>query len=124
MDTVYYFYIFTENGSDFKNLHLHLKVEKPGKFCCNDGVCIDSKYVCDQVPHCGDGEDEAGDLCVQISMDHNKYKVDQAPIGFEIVDNILSKSKTVVNISVDVYDLVNIDVSNAFFKVIFRNLTI
>ena len=107
--------------SDFKLLHLHLKVQQPGKFCCNDGFCLESKYVCDKLPHCEDGEDEAWDICGKVSM-NDDYKDDQAPVGFELVNHELVETKTVVNISVAIFDLVNIDIDNAFFKVNFRKV--
>ena len=116
--TVILFFII-EYGLDFKNLHLHLKVEKPGKFCCNDGVCIDAKNVCDKIPHCEDQEDEDVDICVQISIP-TTYQVHHAPIGFEHVNGELLKAKTKVDIAVNVMDLVNIDISDASFKIIFR----
>ena len=97
-----------------------MKVEQPGKFCCNDGFCLESKYVCDKLPHCEDGEDEARDICAKVSINGDTYEVDQAPVEFELVNHELVESKTVVNITVAILDLVNIDIDNAFFKVNFR----
>ena len=101
-------------------MHLHLKVQQPGKFCCNDGFCLESKYVCDKLPHCEDGEDEAWDICGKVSK-NDGYRDDQAPVEFGLVNHELVETKTVVNISVAIFDLVNIDIDNAFFKVNFRN---
>ena len=103
-------------------MHLHVKVEKPGDFCCNDGVCIDAKYVCDNIPHCEDGEDEDVEICFLISIP-DSYKSNHAPIGFEQINGSLQKTKTKVDISVTVLDLVNIDISDASFKIIFRKHT-
>ena len=38
-----------ENGT---LLNLHLDVPQPGHFCCNDGECINSNFVGDDVTHC------------------------------------------------------------------------
>ena len=103
-------------------MNLHVKVEKPGDFCCNDGVCIDAKFVCDNIPHCEDGEDEDVEICDLISIP-DSYKANHAPIGFEQINGSLVKTKTKVDISVTVLDLVNIDISDASFKIIFRKHT-
>ena len=36
----------TESGMDIgqKNLTFHIYVEQPGKFCCDNGHCIDSEF--------------------------------------------------------------------------------
>ena len=39
-------------------LNLHLAVERPGNFCCDDGTCVDSELVCDNKVHCRDKTDE------------------------------------------------------------------
>ena len=33
-------------------LKLHLDVDQPGNFCCDDGLCIDSQKVCDGTADC------------------------------------------------------------------------
>ena len=42
----------------YRTLSLHFEVKKPGNFCCDDGICIDSELVCDSFSDCGDGSDE------------------------------------------------------------------
>ena len=34
------------------------EVDRPGKYCCGDGVCLDSEIVCDGNRNCDDGSDE------------------------------------------------------------------
>ena len=34
------------------SLKLHLDVEQPGHFCCDDGLCVESEKVCDGVADC------------------------------------------------------------------------
>ena len=41
-----------------KQLHLHQAVDQPGNFCCDDGKCIPSQFVCDSRNHCDDNSDE------------------------------------------------------------------
>ena len=44
----------TDKNVTWRMLLLHLTVEEPGHFCCGDGKCIDSDYVCDNNQHCDD----------------------------------------------------------------------
>ena len=48
----------TDPGLQSRSLSLHLEVEQPGQFCCDDGTCILSQLVCNSVPDCPDGGDE------------------------------------------------------------------
>ena len=41
-----------------RSLNLHLQVEQPGKFCCDNGTCIDSELVCNNFNDCQDDMDE------------------------------------------------------------------
>ena len=33
----------TDPGLQTRSLHLHLAVQQPGHFCCDDGLCVDSQ---------------------------------------------------------------------------------
>ena len=48
----------TDPGEEFRSLNLHLEVEQPGDFCCDDGTCVDSQTVCNDFSDCDDGTDE------------------------------------------------------------------
>ena len=48
----------SDEGKNWRKLILHQEVEQPGKFCCDDGVCINSDLVCDENQHCDDSSDE------------------------------------------------------------------
>ena len=41
-----------DNQSEYRKLNLHLNVGNSGKFCCDDGSCIDFEYACDMSRHC------------------------------------------------------------------------
>ena len=48
----------TDFEQPWRQLNLHLKVQRPGKFCCDDGACIESSLACDGNYHCDDDSDE------------------------------------------------------------------
>ena len=43
---------FRVGNCDGNILKLHLDVDQPGYFCCDDGLCIDSQKVCDGTADC------------------------------------------------------------------------
>ena len=43
---------FDVDNCDKDSLKLHLDVEQPGHFCCDDGLCVESEKVCDGVADC------------------------------------------------------------------------
>ena len=49
---------FDEGGNKTRTLFLHLAVDQPGHFCCNNGACIESDLVCDGSSDCDEQEDE------------------------------------------------------------------
>ena len=59
-----------EADRDYRLLRLHLDVPEPGYFCCDDGYCDRSQYVCDDFPNCENAEDENN--CMLISNPINK----------------------------------------------------
>ena len=50
----------TDLGRTLRSLNLHLEVERPGHFVCQDGTWISSELVCNNFDNCGDGSDELG----------------------------------------------------------------
>merc|ERR1712079_343568 len=47
-----------DHGKAYRTLHLHLEVKQPENFCCFDGSCINSDFVCDGTADCQGMEDE------------------------------------------------------------------
>ena len=106
------------SGKDYRTLNLHLAVPNFGKFCCESGLCIDSRLVCDEVDNCPGGEDEED--CQIFQFRGENYRKDRPPV--EIV--IENKTKVLVplqiNCSLTVIDFVNIDDYNGLFSIMFR----
>ena len=65
-------------GSGLRSLLLQQAVDLPGKFCCDDGACIDSCLVCDQNKHCDDQSDEQEELC-QTVQTGRQYRTNKPP---------------------------------------------
>ena len=53
-------------------MNLHQKVKQLGKFCCKDGICIDSENRCDGNNHCKDYSDEKYCEIVKIPATYNR----------------------------------------------------
>ena len=96
--------VCNDDEKDYRSLNLHSLTEETGKFCCEDGLCIDSGLVCDDVENCADGEDE--EKCNMVHfMDREKYRHDKPPV------EVVSSNQTAVlvplriNCSLTVVDL-------------------
>ena len=62
----------TDINQSWRQLNLHLKVDRPGKFCCDDGACIDSSLACDGDYHCDDDSDEKNCKLVNPNQGYRK----------------------------------------------------
>ena len=60
----------------WRYLNFHLRVQRPGTFCCDDGVCIDSELVCDGDWNCDEKSDENN---CQLIVTGEGYKKEQPP---------------------------------------------
>ena len=67
-----------DNNKSWRELNLHLKATKPGKFCCDDGACMDSSLACDGDYHCDDGSDEIESNCKLITTNKG-YRIAAPP---------------------------------------------
>ena len=69
---------FTDNsncsdpGQKWRNLNFHGKVEQPGKFCCDDGTCMESDCKCDGDYDCLDMSDEKECEMMIVPSTYNK----------------------------------------------------
>ena len=69
--------ICTDPGQPWRQMNLQQKSKQPGRFCCRDGLCIDSKYRCDDSPNCGDYSDEMG--CEMVQVPGGRYNPKNPP---------------------------------------------
>ena len=66
-----------DDEENFRTLNLHIDVQQPGQFCCDDGTCIDSELVCDNNPDCLAKEDERD--CNLLRVPEFSYNKDLPP---------------------------------------------
>ena len=104
--------ICQENLAEYRYLNLHLEVEQPGHFCCDDGYCIKSELVCDNVPHCKSKEDEQN--CNMLSL--AKEETDIPPFQVKENNDIL---KTEILASVTMIEVFDISEIESTFEVYF-----
>ena len=86
-------------GQEFRSLNLHVNVAQPGWFCCDDGHCLHSRFVCNNLPDCSGQEDERN--CSFLAFDNLEYDRNRPPIGYsngEIKLTTLQATFTVVKI--------------------------
>ena len=67
------------NGSYLTEMlfNFHLAKTQPGNFCCDDGLCIDSELVCDNIPNCRDKSDEKN--CNMIRFPKYIFETNRPP---------------------------------------------
>ena len=96
----------SDAGSEYRTLNFHKYVEQPGNYCCNDGNCFTSEFVCDGVRHCASGEDELN--CHMIDLPNNYDKmIPPAKVSVDFnIENILGIND--YESTFDVYFTVNI----------------
>ena len=107
---------FVENCTDpsesWRHLNFHINVERPGMFCCEDGICIDSELVCDGDWNCADKSDEKN--CQMIVLEES-YRKEQPP------KQKVSKKYKLENVftSIQIFEIVDINELDATFTVVF-----
>ena len=105
-----------DEGKNWRKLILHQEVEQPGKFCCDDGVCIDSDLVCDENQHCDDNSDEKN--CNMIEL-KDSYNSKRAPSKRIKKNKMIEFTETTVEYSLYIDYLMEIDVDDATFSIQF-----
>ena len=92
----------TDAGMEYRTLNFHPFAEQPGKFCCHNGVCIDSELVCDGSTDCTKGEDEFACQMIERTKFYDK-----------------SKSPPRISVNIIILDLLTIDESKSSFELLF-----
>ena len=93
-------------SADYRTLNLHLDVEQPGHFCCDDGTCFNSELVCDNRADCYDKSDERNCSLVVTKFGHN---LNRTPLPFNQADGKFSISAVLTILNV--YDIDEADSS-------------
>ena len=95
----------TDEGKMYRTLNFHKYVEQPGNFCCNDGTCFTSEFVCDGIPQCNSEEDENEANCefIDIPKYYEKY---------------VPRKEVFINLSI--VDIMTIDQDQSSFDVFFQ----
>ena len=98
--------------------HFHLGVEQPGQFGCDDGFCLSSELVCDDIPNCRDKSDERS--CDTVKMPDYQYKKIRPP------SQIIKVNKQEVFSFIDVFatltilDVLEINDADSFIDIFFK----
>ena len=105
------------NTSQSRKMNFHLAVDQPGYFCCNTGVCIESTFKCDRVPHCEDRSDEIGCTVVQK---HKNYDAAIPPIREMKTNQGVSFPNVDVEASITVREIFDIDEKESKISILFN----
>ena len=103
-----------QEDQTYRTLSLHLDVEQPGKFCCDDGACIDSELVCNNYPDCLDRSDEERN-CSTLILPEFGFNKDLPAFG--VIDG--GKIPLPITTVVTIHDIFDINESDSFFDIKF-----
>ena len=113
----------TDQGVPWRLLNLHIEVDQPGHFCCDDGKCIKSQYVCDNVKHCDDKSDETNCSMVIFPESYDKLLPptkldDDISFSYQSVNSI--QSLTTIEGNFKVLDLLDVNEIDSTFDIYFK----
>ena len=98
--------------------NFHLAVDQPGYFCCDDGLCLSSELVCDNIPNCRDKSDERN--CDMVKMPDYQYEKIRPPSQIIKVNNKKVFSFVDVFATFTILDVLEINDAGSFFDVFFK----
>ena len=99
-------------------LNFHLAVEQPGYFCCDDGFCLSSELVCDDIPNCRDKSDERN--CDMVKMPDYNYEKIRPPSQIIKVDKKEVFSFIDVFATLTILDVLEINDADSFIDIFFK----
>ena len=105
----------TDPGQPWRSLSLHLDVAQPGQFCCDDGACIDSQLVCDDLYDCQDRSDERD--CHIVTFTEKTFNQNKPPVHF---NGEGKKDLLPVSASVKIYEVFDINEIDSNFDIFFK----
>ena len=108
----------TDNGTEWRRLKLHRRVDLPGTFCCDDGLCLHSDKVCDLNQHCSDGTDERD--CRIIQLPDFPYDKDRAPTETDREEGEIIFKTNQVNVTLKVIDILDINEDKSLLHLFFK----
>ena len=99
--------------------NFHLAVEQPGSFCCDDGLCLSSELVCDNIPNCRDKSDERN--CDMVKMPTN-YQYDKIRPPSQIIKVNKKEVLSFIDVfaTVTILDVLDINDAGSFFDIFFK----
>ena len=105
-----------DEQSERRALRLHLDVDQPGNFICDDGSFISSEHVCDDIKQCPKGEDERQCTMMKhpdIATDIPSYEVEKDEDDWDVIP-------TPIHASVKIKKILNIDELESMFELYFE----
>ena len=100
-----------EGNDEFRTLHLHLEVEQPGYFCCSDGYCIKSEFVCDGTANCQEMEDEKDCRNVIVPKYYDRTKI---PVKISYTEDEKHFMPVNVEVQVDILKIISFQDGSSF----------
>ena len=104
-----------ENCKELKSTLLTLSTCKESEFTCRNGLCIDIEKRCNARTDCRDKSDEVGCLRINPDESYQKYIAPLPPSN-------QNSSKIIIEVSVDIVDILEIDEKASIFQVKFKSL--
>ena len=107
----------TNSSVPWREMNLQLAVAQPGHFCCGDGTCISSELRCNNNHDCSDASDEED--CQMLQPPNFEYNPDLPPQVMVKKGHQRYFPKTVLEASVDIWDITDIRASASEISLIF-----
>lgn len=108
-----------EGNDSWRALLLHAAVYEPGHFCCANGHCFDSEFVCDLASDCDDNSDETN-CPSNLLLKPEFYETFLAPSYVTKIGDMSRITRAKVHVSFAVHRILAIDEVDSLFSLIFE----